>query len=84
MPRSTLASEYRAISLMSWPRTIRSCSLLSTWRSDSSISSLYSSDSEMGSGAKNAHSSSSRAAAGDCRRQPVERHPPGRGRLAVG
>ena len=64
--RSTLASENRVMSVISRPSTLLAArSRLSYGIRDSIISSLLSSESEMGSGAKQAHSSSSRAAAGD-------------------
>ncbi len=64
--RSTLASENRVMSVISSPSTVRAArSRLSNGISDLIISSLLSSVSEMGSGAKHAQSSSSRAAPGD-------------------
>ena len=64
--RSTLASEKRVMSVISSPSTVLAArSRLSCGVSDLIISSLLSSVSEIGSGAKQAQSSSSRAAAGD-------------------
>ena len=64
--RSTLASENRVMSVISRPRTLRAARRRRSYGiRDLIISSLLSSDSEMGSGAKQAHSSRSLAAAGD-------------------